>query len=116
MSYQDVQNAIKNETVKNPTDRHVLAILAYHQNPKYGCFPGEDLIAKETGYDRRTVIRSIKRLEATGTISAVHGRGRGNSNRYALNLEKVTQSRLLAGNEPKEKGDFEDRKGDTESP
>ncbi len=66
-------------------DRRVAAALIEHFNRETGqCDPGLERIADLLGISTRTVIRSIKHLEAAGLIRKVRHGGHLNRNRYEL--------------------------------
>ena len=66
-------------------DRRVAATLIEHFNRETGqCDPGLERIADLLGISTRTVIRSIKHLEAAGLIRKVRHGGHLNRNRYEL--------------------------------
>ena len=103
MIFEELQAVFDNRSIKNPTDRFVLVALAYHDNDKHGCFPSAGRLADETHYRRATIFDAIKRLEAEGYINKISGTGRGRSNRYTLNLEKIREmvrlpNHLIASN------------------
>jgi hypothetical protein len=61
-----------------PSDRLVLLALVEHADDTGDCFPGQERLAKWTGYSQRTVRASLKRLEARGVITrASRGNGKG---------------------------------------
>jgi hypothetical protein len=66
LDFKELKAVFDNRSIKKPTDRFVLAALAYHDNDKYGCFPSADLLSEETQYRRATIFDSIKRLEYDG--------------------------------------------------
>jgi helix-turn-helix protein len=96
MNFPRMQQIFADTTITNPTDRFVLVTLAYHDNPKGECYPSAELLA---GYDRRSVFRTLKRLEDNKHIKKLPGGGRGHSNRYQLTLETVTVSHPLSNKE-----------------
>lgn len=66
-----------------PTDKLVLLALVNHLNDETGaCYPSWDRLATRTGLSRRTISRTIARLEDEGFIDAT--RKPGTSTRYEL--------------------------------
>jgi hypothetical protein len=75
-------------------------------NPKRGfAYPSRAQIAEHTGIDQRHVVRAVKTLEESGWLSVIRGTGRGHSNEYRINLERVAYA-------PR----FGDRKGGKSEP
>jgi hypothetical protein len=79
MSFE-LLSAVRNDrTVKNPYDRFILFLLADHANESTGkCFPSLNTLAEESGMDRRSVMRCLKRVEQHGMIKREPGGGKGN--------------------------------------
>lgn len=66
-------------------DRGVYIVIAAHANGiDWSATPGVARIASLTGHNRRTVQRSIDRLERLGALTVEHGGGRAKCNRYTL--------------------------------
>jgi hypothetical protein len=73
-------------------DRRICATLIEHYSRKTGrCDPGISRIAWLLNLDRRTVIRSLKRLEAADLLTRVRHGGRSNRNDYQLNWTKLRE-------------------------
>ena len=51
-----------------PYEKLVLLTLADRHNPDYGCFPSQELIAKDCNMSRRAVQNQIKSLTKRGLI------------------------------------------------
>jgi hypothetical protein len=68
----------------------VLLMMANRTNHDTGlCFPSHDLLAKECGMAKRSLIDQINKLEAAGLIEVMRSaneKGMKNVNRYRLNL------------------------------
>ena len=78
------------------TDKAVARVLLDHRNSKTGrCFPAIAVIMQETSLSRRTVFRSLKRLQDADTIS-VEPRfdriGRQTQSDYRIHPEKALKS------------------------
>lgn len=76
------------ESELEPSSRLVALVLSLHMNERGGsCFPSINTISKESGLDRKTVIRHLAALEERGWLEVRHGgspRGaRKESNRYS---------------------------------
>jgi helix-turn-helix protein len=73
-----------------PTEREVLAQLAFHRNHQNGqTNPSIDVLVAGTGRSRATVIRVLKSMQTKGWIAVpFHGGGRL-SNHYALDEEMI---------------------------
>lgn len=69
---------------------NILAYLAFRSNAKNGdCHPSRERIARDLRYDRATVLRKLRWLEANGYIAITRpAAGRGAANQYTLILEK----------------------------
>jgi hypothetical protein len=77
-----------NRPLLDPAARLVLLALGDRFNEARGyAFPGLDDLAEWTGCDRRTVQRSLIRLEALGLIERRRSEGRGRSTEYRLPLQ-----------------------------
>ena len=73
----------------HPSDKLLMLYLKWRQGQNHAAWPGVDRIAADLGMDERQCRRSIERLCAADCISKTPGcRGRGNSNHYAVLLEK----------------------------
>ena len=72
----------------------VLVTLANRFNDDTGdCYPSHELLAKESGMDKRSVIRNIEKLEKSNLLSVIRttdDKGNKNVNRYKFPL--VTDS------------------------
>lgn len=55
-------------TVGSPCDKSVLIAMADHTSESGKAFPSVSLLCRKTEYDRRTIMRSLARLEAAGFI------------------------------------------------
>lgn len=74
MSIEAVGWAMNQQLVTSPTDRFVLLALANYADPNgERIFPSVPTIARQTGYDDRTVQRVRKRLLDSGVIEEVEG-------------------------------------------
>lgn len=61
------------------SEKHVLTVLAHITNHKTRlCCPGISLIAHKTSRDKRTVMRSLKKLSESGHIKIKKEHGKGN--------------------------------------
>jgi DNA-binding transcriptional MocR family regulator len=48
------------------------------------CWPSKAQLAADTGLDKRTVDKAMRRLELAGFVTVRQGGGRGHPNRYAI--------------------------------
>ena len=93
-------------------DKAVLLNIAHHANKDtLLARPGFTLIANETFFSRRAVMRSIGVLEKLGFISIGDERSKRRTNMYTLNLEAISEivDAQLGGKtekKPKRKGNF----------
>lgn len=97
-------------------------VLAFHITAEYinsetnACWPSIDRLADDLGKDRRSVQRSLKRLEEQGFLGIVRYRGRNRTNTMFITEESLSlalQQKLLAENEENHdeiKGDKLDHK------
>jgi biotin operon repressor len=74
-----------------PSALAVAFMLLYrHQNAKTGrCDPATATLAEETGLSERTVKSAVEELRNSGWWQIGRGRGRGHTNSYMPDLEKV---------------------------
>lgn len=87
---REAQESVKHNSKAKGSARAVLNALADHHNNTTGqCFPSETLIAKETGYTVRTVIRALQRLETLWEITIVRF-AKGRASAYLIRLPGVT--------------------------
>lgn len=70
----------------------VLLMMANRVNDKKGCcWPSHELLAKECGMDKRSIIRQIEKLVEAGLIVCIkskNNKGINNTNKYVLNTSK----------------------------
>jgi DNA-binding MarR family transcriptional regulator len=69
-----LQNYLISEKTSHlsPAEKFVAVAIAKHRNVySMKCCPGVKLLAKETGYSERTIIRAIDILERKGVVSKV---------------------------------------------
>ena len=87
---EEVMRSIWRDRELTYGERLIGVIIAMHLNRRsFQAWPSNTTLASETGIDRRTIQRSIKRLTARGHFALVqHGGGRS-SNRYAPNAKVV---------------------------
>lgn len=71
----------------------LLALSDHAHDDGSRCYPGVDYLAWKTGYDRRSVQRILRRLEAAGLIVAVADRqgARGQATEYRIDLSRGTK-------------------------
>ena len=67
----------------------VLLALADWANDEGQSWPCIERLAKKARVDRRSAQRILRKLEIDGFIQTELNRGRGNQNRYTINLEKL---------------------------
>lgn len=83
---------------ESPTTRHVLLTLCMHMSRSgSSCFPSLRTLQGETGLDRSTVVRHIKKSRSEGWLRVENTKGSsgGNSsNRYYATLPTETQKML----------------------
>ena len=84
MSFQAMSWAVK-QTV-DPREKLILIILANYADPKGNCWPSMATLAKDTGYCRRTILRSIHEMAQIGLLSyqKTSKSGLKSSHRYKL--------------------------------
>jgi len=110
---KDWRNRIKTwlaEIGLAPNLRTLYLAIADYWNPNYGyAFPGVDRLARDTGWDERSVRRMLRRLEAfliEGTGKPIlrieYGGGRWKTNRYFLAFfdEALAVEETLTGGPP----------------
>jgi len=92
MSFKAIDWA-RNQPIK-PTLKAILIALAIRANDNHQCFPSFECVSQDTSFSRRTVIRSISKLEALGLIEKEHryrAKDNGNtSNLYTLSVFAVS--------------------------
>jgi hypothetical protein len=93
-----------------PTEKLVLAVMGRHADTDTGlCYPSQHLVARESGYHRSTVIRTIRNLEQDDVLIQTHQGGK-NQNRHTTygyaSAYKINLSALQKGSAalPIEKG------------
>lgn len=71
------------------SEKLILLALADYVNAKHAnsCFPSLNSLAKKTGLSRRTVIRSISKLEGMGEIQIEPGKGPNGVHLFRLTIE-----------------------------
>lgn len=72
-----------------PAETLVLLAIADHADADGVCWPGMRRVAEKTGLARRTVVRAVEALEASGLMKVERrktGSGRQTSNRYLLQM------------------------------
>jgi hypothetical protein len=74
----------------------VLVTLANRFNDDTSdCYPSHELLAKESGMAKMSVIRQIEKLESANLLTVIRSiddRGNKNANRYKLHFDLVTES------------------------
>lgn len=83
-----LQAAVRAKDVSGTT-KSVLEQLCNHCDGSAKCFPSLETLAKETGRNRRTVIRAISSLVASGHVVKRGPRRPGGAQVYEINLEKL---------------------------
>jgi hypothetical protein len=69
--------------------RHILQLIASHQNPLTGwAYLSYLCLSEESGLTRRRVIQLVALLEAQGVLEVRRGHGRGNVNFYRILREE----------------------------
>lgn len=95
MSIECVQWAVEQCSVRGP-DKAALVAIAYRAHPDgTGAYPSEERLVEESGFARRTVFNSIRRLARAGYLSVIYKGGPSGSNAYTLHLS--TPVELLNG-------------------
>lgn len=78
------------------SDRLVLLVLASHADEKnFECYPGRDLLCRESAMSARNLIRCLNSLEQMGELTLDRGNGRGRTTTYRIRLgesERVTST------------------------
>ncbi|GAB4527025.1 MAG: hypothetical protein Kow00133_15880 [Amphiplicatus sp.] len=87
-----LQWALQNESLTR-SDAFVLASLIEYANGAVA-WPSVETIAAVTGLARRTVQRSLRRLEEAKIIETTEGRGRTRTSRYRVMFDRFAQSPL----------------------
>jgi hypothetical protein len=77
MSNQMSSRVWDDESVTDRGELIVLLVLANCHNPKYGCFPNLDAIAKKARMSKKGVIYILDRLIRRKVITKIKGGGRG---------------------------------------
>jgi DNA-binding Lrp family transcriptional regulator len=94
----------------------VLLMMANRTNHETGlCFPSHDLLAKECGMAKRSVIAQIEKLEAAGMIEvfrSVNDKKMKNVNKYKLNMHSKINKIGSAGDALGSAGDALGSAGD----
>jgi predicted transcriptional regulator len=73
-----------------PSDRRVATLIIEHYNRRDGrCDPGIERLSSVLGLSRRTVFRSLKRLEVAGLIKRIRHGGYSHRNRYVPNWARL---------------------------
>ncbi|MCP4928811.1 MAG: helix-turn-helix domain-containing protein, partial [Gammaproteobacteria bacterium] len=74
------------------TPKLTLLALSNYVNEEFICYPSLTTIAKMTGQNRRSTIRQINALQASGHLKRVErGNSHGKANLYQLSVEVVTE-------------------------
>jgi len=75
-----------------PSDRRVAALIIEHYNRGDGrCDPGIERLSRFLILSRRTVFRSLKRLEAAGLIKRIRHGGYSQRNKYVPNWPRFAE-------------------------
>ena len=67
MSFQAMSWAVKQQV--DPREKLILIILANYADPKGNCWPSMATLAQDTGFCRRTILRSIQTMAQAGLLS-----------------------------------------------
>lgn len=96
-----------------PSARHVLLVLATYRRRDTGrAWPGIDTLARDTGWNRRTVIRALDAIEAAGILTPVQPRRFGRLTQWQFPpVDNPPKGDTVAPS----KGDISTAKGDTVS-
>jgi Helix-turn-helix domain len=86
MSYRLKWQLALRDSRTDSTAKHVGLTLALRMDTEGHCWPGRERIATETGYDVRTVVRAIARLEAGQWLRIEKGGGQRKTNHYWATL------------------------------
>ena len=75
-----------------PSDRRVATLIIEHYRRRDDrCDPGIERLSSLLGLSRRTVFRSLKRLEAAGLIKRIRHGGYSHRNRYVPNWARLAE-------------------------
>src|SRR5690349_19527218 len=75
-----------------PSDRRVATLIIEHYNRRNDrCDPGIERLSSFLGLSRRTVFRSLKRLEATGLIKRIRHGGPSRRNKYVPHWARLAE-------------------------
>ena len=115
MSFQAMTWAVDHELPA--MQKIVLMMMANRFNEDEGyCWPSHDLLAKECGMDKRSVIRQIDKLQDAGLVTTVKTKlnnGLNSGNKYKLNMFVVGNLKLER--DRKNSGDTESLRSVTKS-
>jgi hypothetical protein len=88
MGYKAVQRVMQHSRSKGSA-RLVLMVIATHADDKsLQCFPGRDLLCRESAMEERNLTYAIKKLESLGELRVNRGNGNGNQSHYQLTFEQ----------------------------
>lgn len=87
---------VLNHSPHKGADRLLLLAIASHYRAEHLAFPRVDTLAFESGLNRRSVFKSLARLEADGAVKVTRPEvaGPGQVNRYELSIERVPTCHL----------------------
>lgn len=83
MGFEAVKAVLANSATSG-SDRLVLMVLASHADDSLICWPGRDLLCRETAMSERNLKYCLRRLEEMGEIETKRGMGRGNLTVYKV--------------------------------
>ena len=83
--------------------RLVLMVIATHANDKsLQCFPGRDLLCRESAMEERNLVYAIKKLEDLGELKVIRGNGSGNPSHYELTIKRPERVQNLVNGDQKD--------------
>jgi Helix-turn-helix domain len=96
MSNKLVRAVRDNRTITNPYDKWILSLLADHANDSSGlCCPSLITLSDESAMAKRSVMRSLNRLEQQGMIHREKGGGERHPTKYFFpGLENPDRDRV----------------------
>lgn len=95
MSNAMINRVLRDTSITEPAERHLMLVLANCHNPKMGCFPSIDTLAQLTGYTERYVYKALRNLTKSGHLSKISGGGRGKPNQYIFACQTAPKTQNI---------------------
>src|SRR5262249_39564270 len=97
MGFKTIELVYEHSRAKG-VPRSILAAIAYHTNdkrPELGCWPSLETLAKETGFEKRTICRAADHLEKIGDLRRQRSTGGFNKQTcYFITVEQKQCQRV----------------------